>query len=99
MAAHFGLALPVACIDGLGEVVEIGEGGGLPDTRDLIFDAVGETVVEMVPEGTFSVSLDLRSNPVEFNYVFIDSLTILHRKVVKLMFCISDRIMRTEVCL
>jgi len=97
LAAHLRLALPVVHVNGLGKVAEIREGGGLPDTRDLIFDAVRETIVEIVLEGTFSISSDLQSNPVEFNYVFVDLLTILHRKVVKLMFCISDGIMQTKV--
>ena len=99
LAAHFGLVLPVACIDGPGKVAEIGEGGGLPDTRDLIFDVVRETIVEVVLEDTFSISSNLQSNPIEFNNVFVDLLTILYKKVVELMSCISDGIMQTKVCL
>jgi len=92
LAAHLRLALPVACIDGLDEVVEIRKGGGLSDTRDFFFDVVGKTIVKVVLENTFFIFSNLQSNSIKFNNILVELLTILHRKVVKLMFCISDRI-------
>ena len=59
MAAIFRLALQIACIYSLGKVTKIREGGVLPDARNLIFDAVGKAIIKVVPEGTFSVTLDL----------------------------------------
>ena len=43
----------------LDKVMKVGEGGGLPDTRNLIFDVVKEAVIKVVPEATFFVTLDL----------------------------------------
>ena len=77
--------------------LEFGKGTQLPDMRDLVLDAVGKTVVKVVPEGTFSVAMDLQSDTVEFHNVFVDALTILHHKVVKLVLHISDGVVRSEV--
>ena len=59
LLADFGLVLPIAHIDSLGELVKLGEGWWLPDMGDLILDAIGKAIVEVVPKGTFSVSPDL----------------------------------------
>ena len=53
MVANFGLALPIARIYSLDKVTKVREGGGLPDTRNLIFDAVRKAVIKVVLEGTF----------------------------------------------
>ena len=98
MAANFGLALPIARIYSLGKVTKIGESGGeLPDVRNLIFDAVRKAIIKVVPEGTFSVTLDLRSNPIELHNVLVDPLPIFHGEVVELVLSISDGVMQTEV--
>ena len=39
--------------------LEFSKGAGLSDMRDLVFDVVGKTVVKVVPEGTFSIAVDL----------------------------------------
>ena len=88
MPADLGLAL-----------LKLGGGQWLPDAGDLILDAIREAVVEVVPKGTFSVSSDLRSNPIELNDILRNVLTILHGEVVKLVLGISDRIMWPEVSL
>ena len=67
--ANFGLVLPIVRIYSLGKVTKIGEGGGLPDARNLIFDVVGKAIIKVVPEGTFSVTSDLQSNPIELHDV------------------------------
>ena len=97
MAANFRLALPIACIYSLDKVTKIGESGGLPDARNLIFDVVGKAIIKVVPEGTFSVTSDLQSNPIELHNVLVDPLPIFHGEVVELVFSISDGVMRTEV--
>ena len=71
-------------------MTKIGEGEGLPNARKLIFDAVRETVIKVVPEGTFSVTLDLRSNSIELHDILIDLLPVFHGEVVELVFSISD---------
>ena len=97
MAANFGLALPIACIYSLGKVTGIREGGGLPDVRNLIFDAVGKAVIKVVPEGTFSIISDLQSNPIELHNVLVDPLPVFHGERVELVFSIFDRVMWTKV--
>ena len=58
--------------------------------RNLIFDAVGEAVIKVVAEDTFSITSGLRSNPIELHDVLIDLLPVFHGEVVKLVFSISD---------
>ena len=95
--ANFGLAFPIAHIYNLSEVTKVGEGGGLPDTRNLIFDAVGKAIVKEMPESTFSVALYLQSNPIKFHNVLVDPLPVFHEEVVELMFSISKGVMQTKV--
>ena len=64
---------------------------------DFILDAVGETIVEMVPESTFPTASDLRGYMVELHNILSNLLAIRHRQVVQLMFCISDGVVRTEI--
>ena len=97
MFAQLRLVLPVAHIYHMSKGSEFGEEAGLPNTRDLVLDAVGETIVKVVPEGTLSVATDLQSNMIEFYNIFIDVLTILHHKVVKLVLHVSNRVVRSEV--
>ena len=77
--------------------MKIREGGGLPNARNLIFDVVGKAVIKVVPEGTFSVTSDLQSNPIELHDILVDPLPVFHGEVVELVFSISDGVMRTEV--
>ena len=76
---------------------QIGEGGGLPNVRNLIFDAVGKAVIKVVLEGTFSITSDLQSNPIELHDILVDPLPVFHGEVVELVFSISDGVMRTKV--
>ena len=97
MVANFRLALPIAHIYSLDKVTKIREGGGLPDARNLIFDVVKKAVIKVVPERTFSVTSDLRSNPIELHDILVDPLPVFHGEVVELVFSISDRVKRTKV--
>ena len=63
----------------------------------LVLDVIRQTIIKVVPEGTFSIAPDLRRNLVELNHVLGDTLTVLHGQVVKLVLHISDRVMRTKV--
>ena len=58
---------------------------------------IRQTIIKMVPEGTFSIAPDLHHDPVELDHVLGDTLTILHDQVVKLVLHISDRVMWTKV--
>ena len=48
---------------------------------DLILDMIRQTIIKVVPEGTFSIALDLHCNLVELDHVLGDTLTILHGQV------------------
>ena len=63
----------------------------------LILDTVRKSLVEEMPECTISVTMDLTSYAVEFYHIFVHTLTVCHRQVAELMFCITDGVMRTEV--
>ena len=58
---------------------------------------IRETIVEVVLKDTFSITLDLQSDPVEFDDVFVDVLTIFHRQMVELVVCIFNRIMWSNI--
>ena len=64
---------------------------------DLVLDMIGQTIIKVVLEGTFSIALDLRRDPVELNHVVGDTLTVLHGQVVELVLHISDRVVQTKV--
>ena len=93
----FRLALPIARVNSLDEGTEFVESCGFSNSRDLVLGSIRETIVKVVLEGTFSVTLDLQSDPVEFDNIFVDALTILHGQMVQLVFCISDRVMWSQV--
>ena len=92
-----GLALPIVRIDRLCQRAELGESGRLPNVGDLVLDMIRQTVIKVVPEGTFSIAPDLCCDPVELDHVLGNTLTVLHSQVVELVLCISDRVMRTKV--
>ena len=90
------LALPVAHIDLLGEHAQSIQCPRFTNLGQFVFYLVRKTGIEVVPEGTITVASDLRGQPVEVHDIPRHAVTILHLKVVKLMFCISDRVMWTE---
>ena len=87
-----GLVLPIVCINQLCQRVELGESGRLSNTGDLILDTIRQTVIKVVPEGTFSIALDLHCDSVELSHILGDTLTVLHGQVVELVLHISDRV-------
>jgi hypothetical protein len=68
-----------------------------PNSGNLILDSIGESVVEMVSEGPFAVILNLGCKAIEFNNIFVDVLAIFHRKMVKLIFSITNRAVWAEI--
>ena len=60
------------------------------------FYLVWKTGIEVVPEGTITIALDLQGQPVEVHDIQHDTVTIFHLKVIKLMFCVSNRVMWTK---
>ena len=98
-AVEFRLALPIVCIDCLGEVVEFGEGRQFAHTQNLVFDSVWEAVVENALKSTFSIALDLTCQVVELNCILVDPLSSFHGQISEFVLCVSDWIMRTKICL
>ena len=90
------LVLPIACIDLLGEHMQSIQSPQFTNPGQFVFYLVWKTGIEVVPEGTITIALDLRGQPVEVHNVLRDMVTILHLKVIELMFCISDRVMWTK---
>ena len=90
------LALPIARIDLLGECMQSIQSPWFTNLGQFIFYPVRKTSIEVVPEGTITIASDLQGQPVEVHNILRDAVTILHLKVVKLMFCISDRVMWIE---
>ena len=90
------LALPIAHIDLLGERAQSIQCPRFTNPGQFVFYPVWKTSIEVVLEGTVTVASDLQGQPVEVHDIPRDAVTILHLKVVKLMFCVSDRVMRTE---
>ena len=56
MMSLFGLALPVAHVDLLHQHLHVMEGVGLPYMSNLILEPLRQPVVEVVPEGTFTIA-------------------------------------------
>ena len=88
--------LPIACIDLLGERAQSIQCPRFTNPGQFVFYPVWKTGIEVVPEGTVTVTSDLRGQLVEVHNILRDVVTILHLKVVKLMFCISNRVMWTK---
>ena len=79
---NFRLALPIVHINSLDKGTEFVESHEFSNSGDLVLDSIRETIVKVVLEGTFSINLNLQSNPIEFNNIFVDALTILHGQMV-----------------
>ena len=58
---------------------------------------IRQTIIKVVLESTFSIALDLHCDLVELDHILGDMLTILHGQVVKLVLCISDKVVLTKV--
>ena len=87
---------PVSGIDFLGEGMKPIQGFGFTDVTDFVLDSVGETGVEMVPQGAITISLDLGRDPIEVYHIVVNVMGVLHAKVVELVLSIGNWVMRTE---
>ena len=58
---------------------------------------VREAIIEMMLEGSLSITSYLQGMLVELNDVPVDPLTILHAKAGQLMLCIANRVMGAEI--
>ena len=88
--------LPIARVNFLGECAQSIQSPWFTNLGQFIFYSVWKTGIEVVLEGTITIASDLRGQPVEVHDIPHDAVTILHLKVIELMFCVSDRVMQTE---
>ena len=97
MTSNFFLLFPVASVDTLREAAQVLELSWLAYAADFVFDAVGQTSIELVMKGGVAITLELRREAVELHDVVNDSLRILHPQVVELVLGVSDGVMRAEL--
>ena len=96
---EFRLVLPIAHIDCLDKVAEFGEGRQFAHMRNLVLDSVWEAIVENALKSTFSIALNLTCQAVKLNHILVDLLSILHGQILEFVLCVSNWIMRAEICL
>ena len=87
---------PVSGIYFLGEGAKPIQGLGFTDATDFVLDSVGETGVEVVPQGAITISLDLGHNPIEVYHIAVNAMGVLHAKVVELVLGVGNWAMRTK---
>ena len=82
MTSLFSLALPIAHVDLLRQQPHLMKGVWFPYTSDLILEPLRQPIVEMVPEGTFTIAVYLAHVAVELDDVLGDPLIVRHGQVV-----------------
>ena len=82
MMGLFGLALPIVCVNLLHQHPHVVKGVWFPYTSDLILKPLRQPIVEMAPEGTFTITTYLACVAVELDDVLGDSLIVQHGQVV-----------------
>ena len=96
---NFFLALPVPMVNLLGKSAEFCNTIRLALMRDLVFNPIGESVVEAPAKSSVTPVSDLTCQVVPFYNVFSDPLTITHLQSLKLSFCVSHLVVGAEVSL
>jgi len=89
-------ALPIARVDLLTKGPKPMQSQGFPNSSNLVFKAVWETGVEQAAECAISVVLDLRGKLVEVYNIPRNAVSILHPEMLKLMFSISNGVVRSK---
>ena len=82
MTSLFGLALPIACVDLLRQHPHVMKGVWFPYMSDLVLELLRQPVVEVVPEGTFTIAAYLAHMAVELDDILGDLLIVRHGQVV-----------------
>ena len=82
MMSLFSLALPIACIDLLRQHPHVVKGVQFPYASNLILEPLRQPVVEVAPEGTFTITVYLARMAVELDDVLGDPLIVQHGQVV-----------------
>ena len=82
MTGLFGLALPIARVDLLCQHPHVVKGVRFPYTSDLVLEPLRQPIVEVAPEGTFTVTMYLAHVAVELDDVLGDSLIVRHGQAV-----------------
>ena len=82
MTSLFGFALPIVHVDLLRQHPHVVKGVRFPYVSDLILEPLRQPIVEMAPEGTFTVTAYLARVAVELDNVLGDSLIVRHGQAV-----------------
>ena len=82
MTSLFGLALPVAHVDLLCQHPHVIEGVGFPYMGNLTLEPLRQTIVEVVPEGTFTIARYMACVSVALDNVLGDLVVVQHGQVV-----------------
>ena len=82
MMSLFSLALPVVHINLLHQQLHVMEGVGFPHMSDLILEPLRQPIVEVVPEGTFTIAAYLAHILIELDDVLGGLVVVQHGQVV-----------------
>ena len=82
MTGLLGLVLPIAHIDLLHQHPHVMEGVWFPYMSDLILELLRQPIIEVVPEGTFTIAMYLARMVVELYDILGDLLIVRHGQVV-----------------
>ena len=82
MTSLFGLALPIVRVDLLHQHPHVMKGVRFPYMSDLILEPLRQPIVEVAPEGTFTIAVYLAHVAVELNDILGDPLIVRHGQVV-----------------
>ena len=90
------LTYPVLGVDILGDSVKTIESVQFTNVADLVLDLVGETRIEVMMQGTITISLNLGCNSIEVNHIVIYMMGVLHAEMIKLVLSIGNGVMWTK---
>ena len=90
------LTFPVSGVDFLGDGAKTVESARFTDAADLILDSVRETRIEVVTQGTITVSPNLGRDSVEVDHIAIYTMGVLHAEMIELVLGIGNGVVWTE---
>ena len=90
------LTFPVSGIDFLGDGAKTVESVWFTNVADLILDLVRETRIEVVMQGSITVSPNLGRDSVEVDHIAIYAMGVLDAEMIELVLSIGNGVMWTE---
>ena len=87
---------PVSGIDFLGDGTKTVKSVWFTNVADLILDLVRETRIEVVMQGSITVSPNLGCDSVEVDHIAIYAMGVLHAEMIELVLGIGNGVVWTE---